>query len=792
MHQSESESPHLHIPQYREQDKAPTGAGWKRPLKGIVALSLVLLAATWTIVWQRLDAEREMVSHNSRMQQQSLALIVSENLAQILDRGRLLALTSVEAFSGSRKDAGERLSAIVATDRAFLRIALYDTSLQRIYTSSPTDDSNALIDAVSATLEEALGDEPAVLKLAPLPSSHEEAWQLPLLFPVIGGDRKMQGILLATLDLGYLLGLYREIDIGGSGVIQILQTTGEEVARARQGGLEYPSEAWRTTHAPSPETRRSSLVTELFGDGLAYQASFEHLVRYPFVVVISRGVDELQTEYKAKRARFLLVLWLLTAAVLGATLLIVRTMLRQEQLFSALEVADLDKRKLIMQLEDEKRRAFELASHDHLTGLANRRMFLELSASHLSRAKRSRRLYGLLYVDLDRFKNVNDSLGHHVGDLLLQTVAARLRSALRESDVIARLGGDEFAVLLTGLDTVGDMAVIAAKIVDLIGRPCANLDGHDLQISPSIGIAVFPRDGHNIETLSRHADAAMYQSKRSGRGKYTFYDPALNPVCDRQFELEQSLPRAIAEDELILHFQPKIRLSDYRIVGFEALVRWQHPDHGLIHPGEFIPMAESTGLIIDLGDWVTQACCRQLASWRAEGLQPVPVAINVSARQLRDEQLPERIATYLDAYGVNAANLEIEITESSLVESIEIASKVLTALQRIGVGIALDDFGNGYSSLAYIRTLPIHAIKIDRSFINDLRNGPNDAVIVDSIVTLAHNLNMRVIAEGVELVDQLIHLKTIGCDEVQGYYLSRPVAADAARQLIIQATLRPQ
>jgi EAL domain-containing protein (putative c-di-GMP-specific phosphodiesterase class I) len=317
------------------------------------------------------------------------------------------------------------------------------------------------------------------------------------------------------------------------------------------------------------------------------------------------------------------------------------------------------------------------------------------------------------------------------------------------------------------------------------------LDGHDVQVSPSIGIAVYPQDGHNVETLSQHADAAMYQSKRAGRGRYTFYDPTLNPATDRQFSLEQRLPAAIADDELVLHYQPKVSLRDFRIVGLEALVRWQHPAHGLIYPGEFVPMAELSGMDVALGDWVAENACLQLSHWRSQGLALVPVAINVSARQLRDLDFPERVAALLRRYSVEPRLLEVEITESSLVDSIDIATKVLNDLKSIGLHIALDDFGNGYSSLSYIRTLPIHVIKIDRAFIKDIRNSPQDATIVETIVTMAHKLHMQVVAEGVELHDQLLHLKSIHCDQVQGYFLSRPVDAAAAGQLILQSLLLP-
>jgi diguanylate cyclase (GGDEF)-like protein len=499
----------------------------------------------------------------------------------------------------------------------------------------------------------------------------------------------------------------------------------------------------------------------------------------------------MQAEYGGGRSRSLTVLFLFTAFILLVTFWISRALTAREKLFDALRNADRENRKLILELEDQTRHAFDLASQDALTGLPNRRLFLEMGHSHLSRARRSRKLFGLMYVDLDRFKSINDTLGHHVGDMLLQTVATRLQSALRESDVIARMGGDEFTVILNEVDSVADIVLVATKIIELISRPCTNLDGHDVQVSPSIGIAIFPQDGHNVEILCQHADAAMYQSKRAGRGRYTFYDPALNPVRDHQFNLEQRLPAAIADDELVLHFQPKVRLSDFRIMGLEALVRWQHPEHGLIYPGEFVPMAELSGMDVALGDWVAHNACLQLARWKTQGLNLVPVAINVSARQLRDLEFPQRVAALLATFGVEPRLLEVEITESSLVDSIDIATKVLSELKRIGVHIALDDFGNGYSSLSYIRTLPIHVIKIDRSFIKDIRNSPQDATIVETIVTMAHKLQMQVVAEGVELQDQLLHLKSIHCDQVQGYFLSRPVDAAAAGQLVAQFILTP-
>lgn len=763
---------------------------WRGLLAGSIGLTLALIILAWWVSWQRLEAEKALVSQNAQVQQENLAAIISENLSQVLDRGRLMSIAANEWFEGNRMDATNRLSAMRAADRAFLRIALYDKALHRVYTSSPSIDVLGLDKNLLPTRSETANQKSDQLMFGPRPESYEQAWQLPLLFPVAGPDHA-HGTLLVILDLGYFLALYQNIDIGRSGVIQVLKADGELVAEARQAGLVLDVHQERHALLPLNGVQHGSLTGTFFEDGKTYRTSFRQLERHPFIITVSRDIDETLADHMDSRSRFLSVLAGLTTIIALAAFWFIRSLGRQGQLLSALAAADIEKRELIEQLEEEKKRAFDLAAHDHLTGLPNRRMFHELVVSHLSRAKRSRKYYALMYVDLDRFKGINDTLGHHVGDLLLQAVAGRLRSCLRESDVIARLGGDEFGLLLTGLESIDDSTTIAAKIVEQVSHPCTNLDGNDIQVTPSIGIALFPRDGHDFDTLCRHADAAMYQSKHAGRGRYTFFDPTLNQAGERLFNLEQRLPKAIAGNELVLHFQPKVRLSDYRIVGLEALVRWQHPELGLIYPNDFIPLAEHAGFIIELGDWVAEACCRQLAEWQTEGLDIVPVSCNVSAKQLLDEGLPLRVADFLATYAVAAHYLEVEITESSLVESLAIAAKVLRCLEALGIGIALDDFGNGFSNLGNIRALPIHCLKIDKAFISDIRNRPDDEVIVSSIITLAHNLNMRVVAEGVEMLDQLVHLKTAGCDEVQGYYLSRPVTADAARQLLIRSTLTP-
>ena len=756
-----------------------------------VSLSLGLLTLVWSFTWQRLESEKALTRANAQVQQQNLTAIISENLAQVLDRGRLMAITAESWFDGQDSGAAARLSAMIAADRTFLRVALYDDQLRRVYASSTGRDSPELRGALAEFLRAPPIQGATRLGLAPLPLASEQAWQIPLMVPVLGPSDRPSGVLLVVLDLGYFLQLYHHIDIGRTGRIQVLRLDGQIVAEARQEGLVLQKPGAGNPYLQSVTQAQGAVEADLYRDGRHHLSSYQQPHQMPFRVVVSREMGDILAVHQATRERFLGVLSLVSALFLGATFWVTQGIRRQGRYATALAQADQDNRALITQLEEEKRRAFVMAAHDPLTGLPNRRMFNELLSSHLQQAKRNRKHYALMYMDLDHFKQVNDTLGHHVGDLLLQAVSSRLRAILRESDLIARLGGDEFAILLTALERADDAAVVAAKIVSELCKPYLDLDGHDIQASPSIGVALFPRDGHDTDALCRNADTAMYQSKRAGRGRYTFYDASLNPADARLFNLTQRLPRAIAEDELVLHFQPKVNLSDYQISGFEALVRWQHPELGLIYPNDFIPLAERTGAILELGDWVAEACCRQLASWREEGQRLVPIAFNVSAIQLHDSELPDRIAQLLARYQLDGTLLQVEITETCLVESMDVANTVLNQLEQLGIHIALDDYGSGFSSLAYVRTLPIHCLKIDRGFIHDIRNSPDDAVIVSSIITLAHNLKMCVVAEGVELIDQLVHLKTAGCDQVQGYFFSRPVPADQASELLSRPSLAP-
>ena len=777
--------------------------GWRGMRLACIAAALLVLGLVWWLAWQSVAAEREQLQISTRQQQASLAAVVAENLAQVVNKGQLMALAAADTLGSqargqqSAAEVHRRLSTMLVAEHSFARYLLLDEAFQ------PVDSSYALsrdeLGRLVATLRQALlqpkrGQHARLLPAAQAASSgHPDLWQMPLAYTLRAApaDAAASGYLVLMLDLGYFLNLYRDVEMDAGSAIHLLDAQGGPLAELGAQGLTMPFSRNQAAPVALMTGSRGSAVAALQPGAGMSQFSWRRNAQSPFIVVASRGLEWVDGPLRAGSRKVWALLGVLSVCLLLAVGAMLRVLRHQEGLFVALSVASRDKHMLIDQLEQEKAKALELAANDHLTGLHNRRMFNELVASHLALARRSRKFYALMYLDLDRFKAINDTLGHHVGDLLLQAVALRLRELLRSSDIIARMGGDEFAVLVTGMDAMNDMDALAAKLIDHLSRPYEGLEGHTLQVTPSIGVAFFPRDGHDVTLLCRNADAAMYASKRAGRGRFTYYDATASADSARGYALERQLPRAVTDQQMVLHFQPKVRLHDCRIMGFEALVRWQHPDYGLIYPGEFIASAEATGAIRALGDWVLQACCHQVATWRLKGLEPVPIAFNVSPVQLRDGAFAERLAAHIAHYGIEASDLSMEITESCLLEPRALALSVLEQVRAMGVSIGLDDFGTGFSSLSQIKDLPIDTLKLDRSFVNDIRSSSEAGVIVTSVITLAHNLKMRVVAEGVELMDQLVYLKTAGCDEAQGYFLSRPVGAHAAEELLRAAYLHP-
>ncbi|MBL8383767.1 MAG: EAL domain-containing protein [Burkholderiales bacterium] len=418
-----------------------------------------------------------------------------------------------------------------------------------------------------------------------------------------------------------------------------------------------------------------------------------------------------------------------------------------------------------------------LARHDVLTGLPNRSFLSERLEGMLALARRHEVHAAILFIDLDNFKNINDSLGHHAGDSLLKEVANRLRGALRDADVVARLGGDEFLVAVGDLGAPGDATRVAAKVLAAVSAP-VSLDNRQVYVTPSIGVSLFPRDGTDAEELIRHADSAMYRAKESGRANYQFYAPSLSPAAATDITKEATLREAGARGEFVIHYQPQFAVEGGRLTGFEALVRWRHAERGLLAPSEFIPFAEARGMIVPIGRWVLREVCRQQRAWLDAGFELHCAGINFSALQFRRDSLVGEVAQALNEAALPASALELELTESSLMDAGSVAEK-LEALRRLGVRIAVDDFGTGYSSLAYLKRYPIDKLKIDRAFIADADAGGGDGgAIATAIIQMGRALGLKVLAEGVETVVQMEFLRARGCDEVQGYLCGRPLPAD--------------
>ncbi len=420
-------------------------------------------------------------------------------------------------------------------------------------------------------------------------------------------------------------------------------------------------------------------------------------------------------------------------------------------------------------------RIHHLAHHDVLTDLPNRSLCLERLRMAVEQAVRTGQHVGVVFIDLDRFKNINDSMGHHVGDALLRSVAKRLVHAVRAGDTVSRMGGDEFVVVLNGVSSPEEVAAIVEERMLPMVREVHVVEGVQLHVSCSAGMAVYPQDGRDIDHLMRHADAAMYRAKSGGRDHALFFTPEFHLQAQERLDIENALREVTARGELLLHFQPRVDATTGDVVGLEALVRWQRPEHGLVSPATFIPIAEETGQIVPIGAWILGEACRQHAAWRDAGLGTIPISVNVSAIQLRDPALPAQLREVLTAYRVEPSAIELELTETFLMENAIATVDSLERLKEIGVTLSIDDFGTGYSSLNYLHQFPIDKLKIDQSFVRDILDDPADWAITKAIIGLGHTLGLRVVAEGVERSDEAVWLRDAGCDELQGYLFSKPM-----------------
>ncbi|RJG04237.1 EAL domain-containing protein [Noviherbaspirillum sedimenti] len=745
---------------------------------GAFVLAGLATLVVWSVTISRVENEKTLAHENAVAESSNIAAIIAANLKEVFGRSELYARIGKSLLEGD-SSAANYLNPLFTGDNAYLCIAIFDQhgGLRHSSANRQTEPELGPVVAAYLAASSAAGSRQALLIGRPVAAT-SAAWRVPVLLPLFSGGKRL-GVFAAIIDLGYFLRLNREVDLGDGGRIEIMAMDGYQLAELNGATLSAGRDLGASEYVKfsAGAAAKGKLSASRPGETGRRLGVYRRLDGHPLAVVVSRDeeavVAKLAPQHRAYYGRAVITSLMFLLLTLGLAV-IAR---RQHRLYKVLSDSEQEKRGLIRQLESEKTRALQLASHDHLTGIANRMLFYELAAAELARARRSRNFYALFFLDLDKFKLINDTLGHAVGDRLLQAVAARLRGTLREYDLLARLGGDEFVMLVSEVATEEAVASIAAKLVEAICAPFLDLDGHDVEVGPSIGIALYPRDGQDVETLLTHADTAMYTAKLAGCATYRFHDASLNATSARQNELLARFKRAIRDEEFCLHYQARVDLQDFHVAGLEALVRWRHPEHGLLYPNDFIGLAEAHDLIVPLGNWVIEAACRQLAQWRQQGVPVKPVAVNVSAKQLKDDTLLETVTGALQRHGISATLLEFEVTESCLIEDLEFALSVLDQLQALGVRIALDDYGIGFSSLSKLKRLPLHAVKIDRSFIRDIRNDNSDAAIVASTISLAHNLGLMVVAEGVESVDQLVHLKTAGCDQVQGFYFQRPAAA---------------
>jgi diguanylate cyclase (GGDEF)-like protein len=599
-------------------------------------------------------------------------------------------------------------------------------------------------------------------------------WTLEFGRTLTRADGKVAGSVILAVDAAYFVSGYDPSLLGKNGVLAILGTDG--VFRVRRTG-ETVTAGGRADYAsaiPSPDRGDPNVSLSVNGwDGVGRFTGTQQLYDFPLAVIA--GLSETD-ELASVRQSAHMYLW---RAATASTLLVLLTALLGRMSW---QLTGSRARESTAKLKYAKRVEY-LAYHDGLTALPNRSLFNKLLTQAISQAQRHRRQLAVAFVDLDGFKQINDTLGHEAGDELLTEVATRLKGCLRDSDAVARLGGDEFVVLLSELVEEKYAATVAEKIVTAIARPFTLL-GQEFRVTASIGISTYPTDGLDEQTLMKNADVAMYQAKEDGKNQYQFYSERLNANSLGRLALESSLRHALERKEFRLEYQTKRELVHGQITGMEVLLRWEHPDLGLIAPLQFIPVAEETGLIVAIGRWVLQTACLQNVAWQNQGLPRLRVAVNLTARQFRDEHLLRDIASVLESTRMEAGLLELEIHESVLIGDVERTMRILTQLKALGVKIAIDDFGSGYSSLASLQRFPLDTIKIDRSYIRDIAMRGEQNGMTKAIIEMGKSLSLTVVAQGVENKEQAEFLRAHACDEFQGFYFNKPLSAHKFTELL--------
>lgn len=768
---------------YHKPDRPVSAVQIAMVLPGVLMILFV-----WGLFLVQGDSSREEALQARLAENRNLALIISESLKQMTDRaGAMASLIGDGNQTGAQEP--DRLLGLLAEDPVFNRLGIYDPNGRLVYATHPASARQDIGPWLEG-LQPHLADSGFVPVLPPrypangktTSATAQPVWRLPFLIPVgFPADDRVLRWILVELDVGYVAGLLQHVALGTGGFIQVLDANGDEWLRADSSGVVVGGPRISGSGMMSDE-RVGTGATTLTLDGESYQYVYASRSNHGFLIGVAQPQQTILGPLERSRGWQLLVNTIITLLIAGSIVWLVRVLKQQQSALQALQASEQENQNLIERLAGEHARSSRAAAIDHLSGLYNRRQFLEVAGETLAAQRRARHMSALLFIDLDRFKSINDSLGHHVGDQLLQAVAGRIQRMLGERDVAARFGGDEFVILLTGNRSEAGIEQWASDLVQHLSS-VYQLDGTELNNSPSVGIAISPRDGQSIDELIRSADAAMYSAKEAGRGQYRFFDQSLNLNKDvEEFHLEQAFAAALKNREFVLHYQPQVCLNTMRVTGYETLVRWQHPEFGLVYPDRFIPVAEKTGFVIPMGLEVIRLACAQLVQWRLDQVPVKTLAVNVSPIQLGRSEFCEQVRALVDEHGLEPGQLELEITETAILNDQAMAN--LHCLKEAGIRLSLDDFGTGYSGLAHLEAVPVDKLKIDRSLIASICNSHDDSPVVSSTIILAKRMKLQVVAEGVETPEQLVHLKVAGCDVAQGYHLGRPMPAGDVPEFI--------
>jgi diguanylate cyclase (GGDEF)-like protein len=757
--------------------QSPTATGLRAWLSRLTephilfpALTLLVLSVIWSATFNLIKVERA----NAVAASSSAALeLVNTYEAQVVRALREIDQT-LQLVQYEYKSKGERALSDLKTEGLLPPDILFIVSIvntQGTVVASTRPDE--VPPAADPRLQQQLHSDSIWID-PPRKGNAAGQWTLRFGRVLHTADGASAGAVLVAVDASYFVSGYDPAVLGQKGVLGLLGTDG--VFRARRTG-ESVTAGERIDYASAvPGTDQEDPTVALAADRWDHVRRFtgaQQLYKFPLAVIVGLSEDE-QMATVHRNAH--VYLW---RAAVGSSLLVLLTTIlgRMSWQLARVRVRE-NEAKLAHALRVEY-----LAYHDGLTALPNRSLFNKLLSQAISQAQRYKQSLAVAFIDLDRFKQINDTLGHEAGDELLKEVASRLKACLRDSDIVARLGGDEFVVLLTDLEEEKYAATVAQKIITVIAKPFVLL-GQDFRVTASIGISTYPLDGQDEQTLTKNADIAMYQAKEDGKNNFQFYSEKLNANSLERLTLESGLRHALEREEFELHYQAKRDIASGEITGMEALLRWRHPDLGMIAPMQFIPVAEETGLIVPIGKWVLQTACLHNVAWQQQGLPRLKVAVNLSARQFCDEHLLRDIAAILKSTGMQAGLLELEIHESLLIHDIGKTLKILTALKALGVKIAIDDFGAGFSSLSTLQRFPLDTIKIDRSFIRDIATAGEDSTLTEAIISMGKSLSLTVVAQGVETKEQAEFLRQHACDEFQGFYFNKPVSAQQFTELL--------